>query len=587
MPDAMQTLHVWEKHEITFQAAKTYANPYTEVEAWVDLEGPGFHKRCYGFWDGGNIFRVRVVATEPGQWRWVSGSNQADSGLNGLRGSFNADPWNEAAKAANVCRRGFLRPTANGHALECADGAPFFLLGDTWWATSTFRYPWYEDDEARPIGPEMGFKEMVRYRQAQGYNCIAILAAFPNWANDGAPAQLRVANDEQTPLRAAWLHPGGASAKDMHNPGGRPFLFPGKVPGYEEIFPDVDRINPAYFQHMDLKIDYLNQQGFIPFIEVARRDAIAAWKKYYAWPDSYARYIQYVFSRYQANNCILSPIHFDWMGMTIPSREYNEPANLVIDRYGPPPFGTLLSANASPSTLVNFGGPEEARWLTLDQIGNWREHDNYWYLTEIFRAPNHRPGLNGEPYYPGFPNDEPPAPSEEANFNARSGMYGSVLSGGLAGHIYGVQGIWGGDIEPEARYRMWEALQFKSGDQMRHLRTFVLSEGQRYQALVPTQDAASPNKSGPPKGYKGWAYCARTDRRDFFLLYFERECPQATVRGAIPFQSYRARWFDPQQGEWHDVGNGALTADAVGQIVLPPFPNEDDWGLSLVLASES
>src|SRR5690606_21526374 len=144
------------------------------------------------------------------------------------------------------------------------------------------------------------------------------------------------------------------------------------------------------------------------------------------------------------------PIHFDWAGMTIPSREFNEPANLVIERYGAPPFGTLLSANASPSTLINFGGPEEAIWLTLDQIGNWRDHDNYWYLTEIYRASQPRPGLGGGPHYPVCPYDTSPAPRDDANFNCRSGMCGSVLSGGVAGHICGVQGIWGGDIEDQA-----------------------------------------------------------------------------------------------------------------------------------------
>ena len=75
--------HVWEKVEITLHAGKHYDNPYTEVEVWVDLKGPGFEKRCYGFWDGDNIFKVRVLAVAPGLWKWSSGSNQTDTGLNG------------------------------------------------------------------------------------------------------------------------------------------------------------------------------------------------------------------------------------------------------------------------------------------------------------------------------------------------------------------------------------------------------------------------------------------------------------------------------------------------------------------------
>jgi hypothetical protein len=572
---------MWEPVEIRLTAERRYQSPYRGVEVWVDLEGPGFRKRAYGFWDGGQEYRVRVVAPAAGSWSWVSGSSQEDSGLAGRRGAFTAVEWTEAEKAANPCRRGFLRATANGHALEHADGTPCLLLGDTWWSAPTFRYRWEEEALERPIGPEMSFQDMVQVRKAQGYNCIAILSCFPNWANDGRPRYIRMADEARTGIRSAWRQGATDAAKDMHNEGGRPFEFPGKVTGQEDVFPDVDRLNPRYFQFMDRKIDYLNAQGFIPFIEVARRDVGEAWRAFYDWPASYARFVQYVFARYQAHNCILSPIHFDWHEMTIPSRVYNEAANLVFDRYGPPPFGTLLSANASPSTLVNFG--DEARWLTLHQTGNWREHDHYWYLTEIFRAPHPRPALQGEPYYPGFPDDDPPAPSEDANLNCRSGMYGSVLSGALGGYIYGAEGLWGGDIEEGARYRMWDALHFASGDQVRHLRTFLMSEGRRYQGLVPDADLVTPNKSGRALGYRGWAFCARTPERDFFLCYFEKDCPQPTVRGAVAHRTYRAQWFNPRTGSWRDAGSGRLVADMIGRIALPPLPADHDWGLRLTL----
>jgi hypothetical protein len=577
-------MHIWERFEITLQAQNVYANPYTEVEVWVDLQGPGFERRVYGFWDGGDLFRVRVLATSAGDWTWISGSNQPDEGLNGRTGRFTAVEWTEAEKADNPCRRGFLRATANGHALEYADGTPCFLLGDTWWSTPTFRYSWYQDDECRPIGPHMGFKDMVRYRKAQGYNCIAILAALPAWANDGHPATIWLDEAHTIGVRSAWPQPGTGSAKDMHNAGGRPFLFPGRVPGYGEVFPDVDRLNPAYFQMMDLKIDYLNAQGFIPFIEVARRDTAHCWQRFHDWPDSYARYIRYVFDRYGAHNCILSPIHFDWRGMTIASREYNEPIQLVIERYGPPPFGNLLSANADGSTLLNFG---QAPWIGLHQVGNRRDHDVCWHLTEIYRQCDPpRPALNGEPYYAGWPPQVAAEPgSPEDDLYCRTAMYGSLLSGGLAGHIYGADGLWGGDIEPEAQTRMWESLQWASGAQLAHLRTFALSEGARYQDLVPDAERVTPNKSGPPHGNRGWAYCAHTPERDLFMLYFEADCPPARVRGAQADQTYLARWFDPRTGGWTDAG--LLIADPTGYVTLPPFPSDGDWGLKLTLSEGS
>ena len=128
-------VHVWETQEITLQAARDYANPYVDVVCWIDLEGPGFSRRVHGFWDGGRTFRVRFVATTPGEWRWRSHSNQPDdAGLNGGTGALRAVAWSPAELGENINRRGFIRATANGHALEHADGTPFFLLGDTWLA---------------------------------------------------------------------------------------------------------------------------------------------------------------------------------------------------------------------------------------------------------------------------------------------------------------------------------------------------------------------------------------------------------------------------------------------------------------------
>ena len=83
-------VRVWELQEITLAAARDYANPYAEVECWVELEGPDFRRRVYGFWDGGRTFKVRLVATQPGQWSWRVGSNRPDdTGLAGA-GSFRA-----------------------------------------------------------------------------------------------------------------------------------------------------------------------------------------------------------------------------------------------------------------------------------------------------------------------------------------------------------------------------------------------------------------------------------------------------------------------------------------------------------------
>ena len=583
------TVHVWEKVEITLHAASAHGDPYTDAQVWVDLEGPGFTRRCYGFWDGGTTFRIRVLATAPGKWSWRSGSAPADTGLSGHSGSFHAIVWTEAEKAANPNRRGMIRATPNGHAFEYADGTPFFLMGDTWWAVPTFRFPWRDDDQPRALGPDAGFKDYVRLRRRQEFNCIALLAALPTWANDGKPARLNM--PDGTVVRAAWPQAGTKSAKDMHNEAGeRAFLFPGKVPGFEQVIPDFERLNPAYFQGLDRKMDYLNAQGFVPFIEVARRDVGQAWKKFHPWPQSYVRYLQYVWSRYQANLCLFSPIHFDSPGATIPAADWNAIAIQVLNQFGRPPFGTLAGTNSNPSSLRNWGHVDQAPWLGFHQIGNSpRTHEGYANLTAIYQAQPPLPGINGEPYYDGMEDAEPGG--ERAARYCRSAMYGSVLSGGLGGHIYGAGGwqggIWSGEVEPASKYPIWEVMQWASADQMRHLKAFILSSGRRYQELQPAPDALKPNRSGETKGFAGWNFAAHTADRDLFLLYFEQDCPPATLSGAQPDRSYHARWFNPRTGAWRDAAT--VKADADGQVQPPPFPgspakSDTDWALQLTLA---
>lgn len=584
-------IHVWQKQELTFHAARAPANPYTGMTVWVDLSGPGFHKRVYGFWDGGSTFRVRLVATAPGLWRWTAGSEPADPGIEGKAGSFTAIRWTTQELAENPLRHGFLRATPNGHALEYADGTPYFAVGDTWWALATNRFRWYDDDRRRPIGPRAGFKDYVRLRQAQGYNWVNMIAAFPNWDDDGKP--WHIVMPDGTAVRSAWLEFGTGpddrhgSAKNMRNEGGRPFLFPGKVPGYEDVVPDMDRINPRYFHFLDRKIDYLNAHGFVVFIECFRRDLSETWKKYYSWPQSPARYMEYIRARYGANDIVYSPVHLDIIQESVMVGDFDPAIALMERRYGPAPFGTLMSADSNPSTLANWG---EGSWVTLQTIGNAREHEYYWYLTEIFRDAHPEPGLNVEPYYAGYFDARglnggyrygAKGGTERDALYVRSAMYGSVLSGGLAGHVYGAEGIWGADIEPSAPTHMWDAFKWQSGAQMRHLPEFVLSVGARYRDLVP-DDYVVPSRTALIHGYVGWAYAMRTADRRIFLAYFEQGCPQSMIRGASPSATYDARWFDPRNGAWVEIGR--LAADNVGEIRLPPFPGGEDWGLRLVQA---
>jgi hypothetical protein len=93
-----------------------------------------------------------------------------------------------------------------------------------------------------------------------------------------------------------------------------------------------------------------------------------------------------------------------------------------------------------------------------------------------------------------------------------------------------------------------------------------------------------PNRAGEAKSCIGWSYCACTEEKDLFYLYFEKDCPKANLSGAISKGEYAARWFNPRIGIWRDAG--VLVADSAGLIDLPNFPgnfskSRNDWAMKL------
>jgi len=592
---AAAEVHVYEKVEITLTAAGKYANPYTDVEVWADLKGPHFNKRCNGFWDGGQTYRVRITPVEPGAWTWVSGSNPSDPGLAGKRGSFVSLPWTEAEKRQNPNRRGFPRATPNGHALQYADGTPYFIVGDFFYPASTWRYRWRDGDEAYDVGtPEAGFKDMLKLRKTQDFNMIYIISSFPSWAYDEYSYALQ--DKAGVPLRNAWPSGDENKAENMPNEDGeRPFFFPGKAVGYPNTCPDYMRLNPSYFRFLDKKIDYANAQGFRVFLETLRRDIGPYLKAYYGAtnPDmlknAVFHYIRYIFARYQADPVFFGIIHQDVGENTygLPARDWLTSIEGYYRKYGPPPFGQIVTTNINGSTYRVWGHTDKAPWLTLHQAGNSpRDHTSSEQILEMYNLPNPIPAYNQEPWY--IASDTP----EERRRN-RSTMYACLLNGGLAGVAHQAMGLTRGNRENSSTYaNMWVSIKWQSANEVRLAPAFLMADGANYQDLAPHRELLSVFKGDAPAWVgtgptrvapqEGWAYCMRTDDRKHFKLYFERNVARPDLSGALPNTVYKAQWFDPRTGAWSKAGAGTLTSDAQGRIALPACPTSaDDWGLSL------
>jgi len=602
--------HVWDAQEVTFQSTREYPNPYADVVCWIDLEGPSFSRRVYGFWDGGRTFKVRFVATAPGEWRWRSGSNQErDPGLKGGGGKLVAVAWTDADKLANPNRRGFVRATPNGHALQYADGTPFFLVGDTWLAASTWRLPG-KGTRARAYyvpAPGISFEEAVAYRKRQGFNSVSLIAAFPNWDADQRGATF--ANADGVYLRNAWEKFGfwapdaavttadGATttAKDMADEDGhRPFAVLAERDGMA----DFDRLEPTYFRNLDRKMRHLAEEGFVPLLETVRRDHGPSWKAYFDFDRSFGRYVQYLIARYGAQSLIFSGIHLDWIPKeySLTADEFNAALTKHWKAYGALPFGQPYTTLIDSSTYRRFGHGAHAPWLTMHTVGN-RPRNNaiYALIEEIFGLSPPCPAANLEPYYTGWnhsinrPGGETPvADSDRDNYFARSMMYGSVLSGALAGHVHGTGAYDVTSTGEPAGWRpyIWQALRYASGGQMQHLRRFVLSEGRLYQDLRLASADLRPRRSpeSSDDGLDGWSFMMSTAERSLALLYFEVGAPRPRLAGFTPGVRYRWVWFDPRTGRWGHTLD--LFSGNDGTLDAPPFPGGAakttlDWAAKL------
>ncbi|HVO72561.1 MAG TPA: DUF5060 domain-containing protein [Ignavibacteriaceae bacterium] len=596
-------IHLWELYEISLKSAKTYENPYTDVDCWVELKGPDFSKKVYGFWDGGNNFKIRITATKPGKWEWRTGSNHPDDiGLNDQTGTFNAVEWTEEEKDQNPNRHGFIRSTANGHALQYADGTPFFMVGDTWLAGATWRLPFRNapTSENYEPGPGMGFEDAVQYRKKQGFNSVSMIACFPNWESDYNPSTYADSNGVY--IRNAWekfdylTKDGKMTAKNMRDEyGNLPFVMSNEHPGVA----DFNRIIPEYFQSLDKKMQYLSDQGFVPLLETVRRDMCPTWKAYFDFNESYSRYVQYLSSRYGAYNFIYSKIHLDWIPKeySLTGKEFNEALKYHLKKYGPMPFGQPVTTLISSSTYSVFGHSEECPWLTMHSVGNKpRDHRVADSLEVLFNLKPPYPAINFEPYYTGWDHEinkpageRPPANSERDNYFARAQMYGSVLSGGLSGHVHGTAAY---DItttgEPDGmRPHVWYAFKYESANYMKHLKEFILSEGKKYQDLRLARNDIEPNKApgSPPDGLDGWAYMMRTSDKDFALLYFENRSALPVLKNFKPNSSYFLQWFNTITGKWSKKIQ--INSDAGGKLILPQFPDKqnssfNDWAAKIL-----
>lgn len=251
-----QSVPRFAPHEIAFEAAGHYANPYVDCTAEATLTAPdGRTTRTLPlFWDGGQAWKLRFAPDQPGNWKWTVKS--ADPGLNGRSGEFACRP---------STRRGSIQPMAGASRhFQYQNGERLWFLGDTQWALVT--------DDAKEQHTRAAVERYLRNRAAQGFNVVHFMMLNEaGWPNNGGPP---------------WSDIG------------------------------AERINPGYFQEADERVAFANAQGIVLGIALAwgnkSRNEPWSWGRLPSL-EARKRYARYIAARYGAHD-VYFIVSGEWHG---------------------------------------------------------------------------------------------------------------------------------------------------------------------------------------------------------------------------------------------------------------------------------
>lgn len=510
--------HAWGRWEHALISTRAYKNPYADVELRVRFTGPdGSALSTFGFWDGGNIFRIRCAFPKPGTWRWQTEcSDVANDGLHQRSGNVEVTAY----RGDNVLyRRGFLKVSADHHYLTYGDGTPFLWLGDTAWAT-----PMRATDSE--------WEAYLADRRAKHFTVIQIAPA-PAWS--------------------------GPSDRQGHRP------FTDKT---------CAQWNPDYWQAFEQKVQRANEAGFTVML-VGLMEPVSR----YPDADKACLFARNIVARLFGNFVSFSP-SFDSNFMPLanevgratraatavhlitqhPGTPSREPLPTYTMKY----FDESYLDIAGVQTGHNRGDRERCAHHAIEWIVHASRHtppkpvinleamydgggDHAWQAVDA-RAAAWRSWLSGAKGYTYGAGDVPPKTPP-----------------GTGG------GIWKWVTDPEKPDYWKKVLQWDSSRQMQHLHDF-LSDIEWWR-LDPAHDLI---RNQPDKPMSRRMVLAKTATGDLAVAYLP-DSDSIEVDLSTPSAPLAVRWFDPVRGRFDPATHHAKHA---GIEHFTP-PSKGEWVLLL------
>lgn len=199
----------WKRFELALKGPQT-GNPFTDVLLSAEFSKGNQKYKVDGFYDGDGSYKIRFMPNETGEWHYITKSN--NNVLNGKSGTF-------VCVAASAKNYGPVKVSDIYH-FKYADGKPYYPFGTT-------IYAWTHQGD--------GLEKMtLNTLKNAPFNKVR-MCVFPKYYS-------YVQNE---PVFYPYVQKG--TRKDAL--------------GSTKIVWDFTRFNPAFFHHLEKRIDDLNELG--------------------------------------------------------------------------------------------------------------------------------------------------------------------------------------------------------------------------------------------------------------------------------------------------------------------------------------
>jgi hypothetical protein len=414
-----------------------------------------------------------------------------------------------------------LKVSSNGRYFVDQDDKPFFYLGDTAWL----------------IFQRLDREEVDEYLKDRAGKGFSVLQAYVIRGLDAR-------------------HPDGSTSLI----GATPF-----------VDRDPGRPNEAFFRNVDHVVNRANELGLVMGLVVAKSWHVNEHpERVFDTRNAYT-FGKFLGERYK-KNAVLWYVGGDsrpgsdgeiWVSMARGLKDGSAGEHLV-------------SYHGSGSTSSSEWFHKED-WLDFNSIqsGHGWAAKTYQFTTEDYGLDPAKPTVDMEPPYENHPTRSGPRIDSH---QVRKGAYWAMLAG-AAGHGYGALDLFHLYKEsdgpfPRDGFLPWrQAIAYEGSRQVGFMRR--LFELRPWYRLVPDRSVIA---SGQAEG-EDHIEAARADDGSFLIAYVPHGHTVGIRMDTITGRNVQARWYDPRDGTWRDIGQHPNTG--VRDFVAPSRGEQSDWVLVL------